>query len=385
MHPRCDRWRTGRAGGATLVTMRVPALFDLGPTARRIVRTSRLVTVFVLVVGLGPACRSPATANGAASPPGPVSPTDARAVAPVAGTTGPARALPSRAADACDGGHISALAFVPGNATMVIGLDVAALSRHPEYTSRRAIIETGEFGRWIAAAGECGLGREHWHTVTFASDPSGSDRGTAVIRVSGIGDRGRLQCMRNRLADKEGKAPFDLVEGTKRLELSLSDEGRAWAVDPCTLVVATKTAVESTRTRLEGSGPPLLAGPISTVVARAGDHHHVWFALSSPQTATMLPGMIDWSSSLDLHGGFAFSTMVQFNDAQAAASATTQTKQTIDAFRSMATSAVPVRVLDTIVVGSTDRFMAITVRGDGRELTSIVDGIIGAVGKFSGP
>lgn len=192
MPPRRNRWRAPRAWGGTLVKMRVASLFDIGPAVRGVARVS------CLLLGLGLGCRSPAAGTDASSQPGPTRPTAAPATTAAASVHG--RALPDRASEPCDGGHIGALDLVPAGMTSVVGIDIAAIARHPEYAQRRDVIETGELGRWIAAAGECGLGREHWRSATFAGDiDSLGNNGTVVLRVSGIGDRGRLQCMRNRL------------------------------------------------------------------------------------------------------------------------------------------------------------------------------------------
>jgi hypothetical protein len=344
----------------------------------RSIGASSIVGTWLVGAWLLAGCRGP-VGDGATTPADAVSPSRAGGVgAAVAIATGPTRADPQRVADPCDGGHIGALSFAPGDASMVMGLDLAALSRHPEYVARRGALEHGEVGRWIAAADACGLGRDTWRTATFAGEPGLAETAVAIVRASGIGERDRVQCMRDRLADSQGNAPFTIVEGASPLELRFGDGRRAWAVNVCTLVLAGAPTADAVRARIDGDGKPLLAGPIGTTVARAGEHHHIWVAFAPAKGNTAISGLVDWSTGIDLHRGFAVDAVAQFVDAQAAATFSTQLRQGLEALRSGGFSPLGPRLLEMLSVGATDRFMTLSIRGDARDLASILDAIVGA-------
>ncbi len=287
-------------------------------------------------------------------------------------------------ADACGGGHLTALELVPASASVVAGVDVRSVAQLPAYARHRGSIEVGEVARLFAVATACDVGIGAWQTATLASDAPASNT-ALVLRASGLGSAERLECLRTRIGAAGGDAPFTLGTDAGMPSLVFADGSRGWAVDRCTVVIATDGWVEPTRARIAGRGPSLLAGELPLVVARAGERRHVWAAGKS-QPAAMLPGPFaaaqDFALSLELHAGFALDLSIQFADAAQASAAATSIRSQLDAFRSMLPSmGVPQSVADSLATTASGRIATLHAHGDSLAVDAVVDAVNKATGR----
>jgi hypothetical protein len=356
----CNRWPDVAAANATLGDVR---------RASQGSRSTRdwAYAMVLLGAGLVLGCR-PTTRAAPAAPQRPVLADPAQKPTAPAFAPDAARA----AASDCDGGHISALAFVPTSSTLILGMDVGAAVLHPQYVSRRATFETGEFGRWVAAAGQCGLGYEHWRTLTLATDTATMNAPVMVVRIAEIGARDRLTCLRDRLTTA-GKPPFEISDSPGPTELRFAEGSRAWVADRCTLVIASAGAIDGARARLDRPADSVLAGPMGNVVARAGEHNLLWIAMQPPATGLLVGGLLDAAVGIELRGGFSFNAIMQFSDPQAAAAAAGQVSGILSG--GVGALGLPSRVLETKSVNTTDRFVSIQLRGDDGDLSAMIDAL----------
>jgi len=328
-------------------------------TPRRFVPLASLAVASLAVAAA--ACAAKPTA-----PVGPVAPT--RAVSPAAPdgpTISPSPARHVAAAGTCSAGSVDALAMVPANATLVMGVDVPTLIHAPYYVAHRRDLEVGGFKRVLELAAACDLGISGWRAVTFGFD-SVRNATTIVAQADGLGDRRRLECVRDRAATEIGAAAaFTIADVDGRVELTF-DGATAWVIDPCTLVVSDASAAEATRARLGGKTPAALGGPVMQAIGRVGTRRPFWL-VASPVTSLgpSVANARDLAIGLDVDRGFRVDASLAFPDATSARAASTSVEADVGSMRSMLMAfGLPDAVGNSIAVTAAGTLVSIRAHGD---------------------
>lgn len=322
-------------------------------------RVGSLASLALAVVAAACASRPTATV-------GPVAPT--RAVSPVAPdgpTISPSPARHLAAAGTCSAGGIDALAMVPANATLVMGVDVPTLVHSPYYAAHRRELEIGGFQRVLDLAAACDLGLSGWRTLTLAID--GTQNATTIVaQADGLGDRRRLECVRDRAAAEVGAAAaFTLADVDGRVELTF-DGATGWVVDPCTIVISEAGTTEATRTRLRDNTPTALGGAVTGAIGRVGTRRPFWLA-AAPVTSLgpSVANARDLAIGLDVDRGFRIDASLAFPDATSARTASTTIEKELASLRSMVmTFGLPAAVGDSLGVTAMGTLVSIRAHGD---------------------
>lgn len=300
------------------------------------------------------------------APVGPVAPT--RAVSPAAPdgpTISPSPARHLAAAGTCSAASIDALAMLPASATLVMGVDVPTLVRSPYYSAHRRELEIGGFKRVLELAAACDLGISGWRTLTLAID--GPQNATTIVaQADGLGDRRRLECVRDRAAAEVGTAAaFTLADVDGRIELTL-DGATGWVVDPCTLVISEASAAETTRARLRGNSRSALGGAVTGAMGRVGTRRPFWLAAAPVDSlGPSVANARDLAIGLDVDRGFRIDASLAFPDATSARTASTTIEAELTSLRSMVMAfGLPAAVGDSLGVTATGTLVSIRAHGD---------------------
>lgn len=328
-------------------------------TPRRFVPLASLAVVSLAVAAA-------ACASKPAAPVGPVAPT--RAVTPAAPdgpTISPSPARHLATAGTCSAGGVDALAMVPANATLVMGVDVPTLVRSPYYAAHRRELEIGGFKRVLELAAACDLGISGWRALTIALD-GGKNTTTIVAQADGLGDRRRLECVRERAAAEVGAAAaFTIADVDGRVELAF-DGATGWVVDPCTLVVSDAASVEGTRARLRGNAPTALGGVITRAIGRVGTRRPFWLAAAPVDSlGPSVANARDLAIGLDVDRGFHIDASLAFPDATSARTGSTTIEAELASLRSMVMAfGLPAAVGDSLGVTAAGTLVSIRAHGD---------------------
>ncbi len=304
---------------------------------------------------------------------GPIAPT--RAVTPVPSATdgptispSPARADAEGGATApgtCGAGSVDALAMMPASATVVMGVDVPALVHAPYYAAHRRELEVGEFKRILELGAACDLGISSWRALTLGFDGA-RNATTIVVQADGLGDRRRLECVRDRAATEIGAAAaFTIADVDGRVQLTF-DRATAWVVDPCTLVISDANAAEATRTRLGGNAPAARGGPVMQAIGRVGTRRPFWLAAAPVDSlGPSVANARDLAIGLDVDRGFRIDASLAFPDATSARTASTSVEADADSMRSMMMAfGLPEAVGQSIAVTTAGTLVSIRAHGD---------------------
>lgn len=265
---------------------------------------------------------------------------------------------------------MGALQWLPVQATAALGIDAGAIAHLPYYTRHRSELELGDFGRAIASAEACGIGRDAWRTITLAA---GDAAMAVVMRADGIGERERLTCLGKRLGEGDAEG-FAVAAGEGMPELTFSGGTAGWAPDPCTLVIASGSWVEDVRARIAGRGDAIARGSLVDAIGRADERKHFWFvsAASKSPVFGQLGGLVDMATSIDFSAGFAVISSMRFVDATSASKAAVDLRKQIDSMQGMfVTFGFSKDVLATMQLSASGLFVTFSMRGSETDLDNL--------------
>ena len=228
---------------------------------------------------------------------------------------------------ACQGGAApGGMKLIPEQASIVIGVDVGGLLKTKAYQDNKAMIETGDAKEMLEAMKGCKLNPETLGTILIGTDGNDAKPNvTAVFTGEGIGDPANLTCIADKAKEKSGEAPFTVAdEGGKKILKMAKDDGVGYIIDAKTVVIATKDWAGPVKELTEGKGKSAADGANKDLFARADQKKHVWFAGVLPAAAieglkgSPAEGLKDFSGSLDLSSGLAFTVTAGATDADKA-------------------------------------------------------------------
>ena len=187
---------------------------------------------------------------------------------------------------ACKSDMKRAIELVPDDATVLVGVDVAALHESPLGRTMAVRVLHGELKE------ACSLGFDAWRSVVMGCDPDRYEETfVLVVSAEGIGTKTKLECLRSFAEKHLGRNPWTPREHDGRVELDIDfDNGTATGhvVDGNRLVIAPKTQDDAIRALIAGEGRSAATHGLADILARADTSRPLWVAAKVP--AELPPG-----------------------------------------------------------------------------------------------
>ncbi len=284
---------------------------------------------------------------------------------------------------ACKGGGADSAKLIPDTATVVGGLDVAAIVKSESYTTNKEMIEKGDGKEMLDAATACNIGLDKWKTITFGMDPTKSAF-AAVVNADGIGKEENLTCMHGKIKEKQGKDPWTVEDKDGKKVLTMEDGSVGYIVNEGSIVVASKDWSAGVKDLIDGKGKSVFDGALKDVIARADTGKTMWAAGTLP--ADMLKGSPadgakDAAGSVDLSDGVAIAASVGFADAAAATAKKDELQAQFDQMKAMAgTMGIPQTVVDSVKIDASGNAVTVSVKANKEETKQIQDGVMKQMG-----
>jgi hypothetical protein len=289
---------------------------------------------------------------------------------------------------ACKGGGGDAAKFIPEAATMIGGVDLAAVQGTQSWKDNKDKFEA-QAKEQLDAMAACNLGLDKWKSVSFGADTAGGDKWAAVVIADGVGKKENIDCAHGKLKEKMGgKDPWTAEEEGKVLK-NVMDEGNVgYVVDDNTLVVAGKDWAEDVKKLTKGEGKSAFDGKLKDVIGRTDTGKHVWFAgLADDSAKGMAKGLgdiaepQDFAGWLDTSGGVEVWASVGFKSGDEATKAKDSLQAKFDGFKGMAGQfGVPQAVVDSVKFDTKDSAATVSAKitdSDLKELESKMGGMMG--------
>ena len=262
---------------------------------------------------------------------------------------------------------------MPGDATFVVGVDLAAMTASQLFRDNRQALGV-EITVLAEAAASCGLGYEDLQRVTLGFDTKANGF-AMVLTVDGIGRDDAFSCMRDAIPRPDGTASWAKVADGNRERFVLSDGRAAWVVDECTVVIAASPWIDRVRPLLDGDGRSVLTSTLEPTIRRSSITSHVWFAGVVPSEflqGAVSKGDVDVSGSVDLSSGLKFATRLGFIDATMASAKANEFRAMFDGLEMMlANNGVPKAMLDRVQIDSLGPTVVIAGSATSEELTTV--------------
>lgn len=297
---------------------------------------------------------------------------------------------------ACKGGANAAGGkLIPEQATIMAGFDVAGLMKTKSYTDNKAMLESQrEWTEVTAAAKACNLDPEKaLGSILFGTD--GKAGFAAVITGEGLGDEKNLTCIADKAKEKNGgKTPFTIADdGGKKVLRMEGGEGTGYIVDGKTVVFASKSWEAAVKDLIDGKGKAAIDGPNKDLFARADQSKHIWAAgLLPAEAAGAAKGMgadaKDFSVSLDLANGMAFSAAVGVASADQAKELKKKADEGLAALKGLAPMlGIPAKAVETLKVDTKDNQITVSAsmsQDDVKQLQDKAGAMMGGMGGMGG-
>lgn len=264
---------------------------------------------------------------------------------------------------ACKGGENAAgIKLIPEQATIIGGIDVAGLMKTKHYTDNKGMLEAQrEWTEMSAAAKACNLDPEKALSgILFGTD--GKANVVAVITGEGLGDEKNLTCIADKAKEKNGgKTPFTIADdGGKKVLRMDSGDGTGFIVDGKTVVFASKGWEGAVKELMDNKGKAAVDGPNKDIFNRADKSKHIWAAGLVPAEAAGMTKSVgadakDFSVSLDLADGMAFSAAVGLASADQAQALKKKADEGLAAIKGIAPMlGIPAKALETLKIDTKD-------------------------------
>jgi len=270
------------------------------------------------------------------------------------------------------------LHWIPGDAKIVGGVDVAALVASKAYATNRVQLEEGEAKPIFAAADACGLGKAAWRGLTFGLDPADSlAKLVVVFDVVGVGKRVNLECLLEHLEGENNGSPWVFAEDNGQLTFEIpSENATAYAVGDDTLVVTRRAWDASVRGLLAGSGKSAADTSLKGLLARV-HRDHVWVAGQLPENTVpdAIQGGKDVTVSMNLADGLAVSASVGFANPEIANEKASALRASIERQVAKAPLAIPSSMVRGLADGVQVRVEASSVHMSGNVPQAALDAI----------
>lgn len=287
---------------------------------------------------------------------------------------------------ACKGGGGDAAKFIPEAATMVGGIDLAAVQGTQSWKDNKAMVES-QGKDVLDAMTACNLGLDKWKSVTFGTDPAGgNEKVAAVIVADGLGKKENLDCAAGKIKEKSGKDAWTAEDEGKTLKMD--DGGVAYVIDDNTVVVAGKAWAEDVKKLTKGEGKNAFDGSLKDVIARTDTGKHIWFAGKLPDDAKGMAKMAgdigepqDVAGWMDMSGGVELFVAVGLKSSDEATKAKDVIQTQFDGMKAMAGQfGVPQGVVDSVKFDTKDTAVTVTAKASDADLKAIQEKVMGGMG-----
>ena len=257
---------------------------------------------------------------------------------------------------ACKGGGAAgdSAKLIPEAATVVGGLNLKSLVNSGTWKANEEKLKSADKDGVMEAAKACNLGPSTWKSIVFGADPSSNGKMVAVISVDGVGKKENLECI-NKKAEEKGEKMFSEIkeEDGKVVVVNKDGDGKGWARDANTLVIAGKDWEGAVKELMGGKGKSAMDGPLKDVIARTNTSKTVWGAGNIPESMASGPiaGAKNAAGSIDFSSGLGVDASVAFGSADDAKAKAEELQKQFDAMKGMAGSqGVPEGVTNSVKI-----------------------------------
>lgn len=281
---------------------------------------------------------------------------------------------------ACKGGGAASAKLIPEGATMVGGVDLAAVQKSSSWEDNKAMLES-QGKEALDAMGKCNLGLDKFKNITVGMDPAGGDEKLAVVIVAdGIGKKENLDCAKGEIKKQEGgdEEPWTEEEEGKVLKLD-GGKATAFVVDDNTIAIAGKAWAEDVKKLVGGEGKSAFDGGLKDVIARTDTSKNIWFAGKLPDEAKGMAKMAgdigeptDVAGWADVSSGLEVFVAVGFGSGDDATKAKEAVEKQWEGVKGMASGAgVPQGVVDSVKFGADGSAATITAKASAEDMKTI--------------
>ncbi|MCA9709149.1 MAG: hypothetical protein KDK70_25115 [Myxococcales bacterium] len=278
---------------------------------------------------------------------------------------------------ACKGGAGDAAKYIPEAATVVGGVNIAAVQESQPWKDNKGMLES-QGKEVLDAMSACNLGLDKWKSVTFGVDPNSPDeKMAAVVVADGLGKKENLDCAAGKLKEKVGEDPWTAEEDGKVLKMK--DGTVAYVVNENTLAVAGKGWAEDVKKLTAGEGKSAFDGSLKDVIGRTDTSKHIWFAGLVPDSAKGMAKAAgdvgdpkDVAGWMDVGSGLEVFLAVGFASGDEATKAKDAGEAAWTGFKGMIGQfGVPQGVIDSVKFDTSGNAATVTAKASSEDLTAI--------------
>jgi hypothetical protein len=285
---------------------------------------------------------------------------------------------------ACKGGGGDAMKYIPDGASVIGGLDLAAIQKSAAWEGNKDKIESGEAGEMMKAAEECNLGKSTWKSVVFGADVKDAEgKNVVVLSVDGIGKKENLECVAGKVKEKTEEEPWTMEEKDGKLTLSLDDGNETgYVVSDNMIVLAGKGWAGSIKELIDGKGKAAVDGSLKEIVGRANTKEHMWIAGTIPEDMAKGPaeGLKDGTVAMNFSDGLSISGNLGFGSADDAKAKAEEFNKQFEGMKAMATNMVPEAVVNSVKIEAKDSAIHVEAKASKEEVEEISDKLGGLAG-----
>jgi hypothetical protein len=282
----------------------------------------------------------------------------------------------------CKSNMQQAIELVPDSATVIGGMDVAAL--------RQSKVFGGAIAQFVAPLDlgkQCELGLDAWRTIVFGFDPEDyASTFVMVLSADGIGTKTKLDCIRNLAAQSLGTEPWTQHEVDGRVMLDIDfggDSAKGYVVDGNRLVIGSDAQSDAISALIAGEGTAAVSGGLKDLMGRADPRQPMWVAGKVPAhlpPGAPIVGARDVVASVGLATGVTFSASIAYENAADASARSEALRAQVDEIGASATElGIPSKVIDRVEVSTTDALLEISARISDEEMKAALGGLSGSL------
>ena len=268
------------------------------------------------------------------------------------------------------GSAVAVVKLVPEAATVMGGLDLAAIVAGPSWDKTKESFDANAKDA-IEVATKCKVGPKSWKTAVIGADPN-SESVVMALEATGIGKKDTLDCIHKEVKAKNGQDPWTASDDGKTLDMG---DGAGHVVSDDLLVFASATWNDSMKDLIAGKGHAAADGALKSLIDRTDSAKHVWFAGRIPADMAGMAALVigtsakDVSGWIDLSAGLELSVMVGVDDATTAK--TTLDGQWAEMKPSATAMGVPKAVVDSVKIGTKDGALTLEAKASAADLDAI--------------
>lgn len=188
-------------------------------------------------------------------------------------------------AHACAATRVDTRDLLPDEATIIVGIDVAALRRSAWFSDLEAVARAHpDVARALAPVERCGITLASQREIAVAL--SEHDDAVLVVRADGLGKPATLDCIARELKKTIGVSPWTRrTTGCASVLEVTGGEGQGFSLDEDTVVIASRGWKTRVADRLAGKGASAMTGKLAWAWTRVDVSRTVWFAADVPASA----------------------------------------------------------------------------------------------------